>query len=466
MNSILFRSISLFVLILFFSSCENNVELVSLESNNNTTVIQISDQRIDPDKNVLDETDGINVSNLFRTSSMARNYGKNSVSNIETVYDTNHHPLMYVVNYGKNEGFTIVSATKNYLPIVAYSERGSFDLKKMEENAPYYWNICKSTIAKADEIFADSIKEKYRMQWTKYERIPEISLDSRALPDTEVEKLKKEQIAIWQAKGYTCREFSAITYLLPEQDANAIIEDICHHTDPEYDCMETTILINKSLDGWVHHVEPLLSTTWGQGYPFNLQVVNNYPAGCVATAMAQIMNYHQWPLRYNWANMSTSYPNVIASFFKEIGTSVHMSYGVNGSSASNQNAYNAFVNNYSYRAQLVNHTDNKANENLENGLPVYMSGDDGKVGHAWVCDGVKIYQYGEEVSVIILFVNNPSRRSIHNEPYYYVARINTYTSDYYHMNWGWNGSNDGWFANSNISYKNSRKDIVDITPNR
>lgn len=465
MKSIIFRRILALMLIFTFYSCEKDEELVSLESNENISVAQANDLLVDADKNILDETDGVNVSNLFRKKSIARHCENDFVSSIETVYDSNCHPLMYVVNYGDNGGFTIVSATKNYLPIVAYSESGSFDLKKMEENAPDYWDICKSTIAEADAIFADSIKERYRMQWIRYERIPEINSDSRALSDAEVEKLKKEQIAIWQAKGYTCREFSAITYLLPEYDANSIIEDICHHTDPEYDCMETTILLNKSLNGWVHHVEPLLSTTWGQGYPFNLQVANGYPAGCVATAMAQIMNYHQWPLRYNWANMNTSCPNVIASFFKEIGTSVHMSYGTDGSFASNQNAYNAFINNYSYGAQLVNHTDNKVYENLEKGLPVYMAGDDGKVGHAWVCDGVQIYQYGEEVSVIMLFVANPSR-GLHNEPYYYVARINTYTSDYYHMNWGWNGSNDGWFANSNISYKNNRKDIIDIAPAR
>lgn len=465
MKSIIFRSISVLMLIFTFYSCEKDEELVSLESNENISVAQVNDLLVDADKNILDETDGVNVSNLFRKKTIARHCENDFVSSIETVYDSNCHPLMYVVNYGDNGGFTIVSATKSYLPIVAYSESGSFDIQKMEENAPDYWDICKSTIAEADAIFADSIKERYRMQWIRYERIPKINSDSRALSDAEVEKLKKEQIAIWQAKGYTCREFSAITYLLPEYDANAIIQDICHHTDPEYDCMETTILLNKSLNGWVHHVEPLLSTTWGQGYPFNLQITSGYPAGCVATAMAQIMNYHQWPQRYNWANMSTAYPNVIASFFKEIGTSVHMSYGADGSSATNQNAYNAFINNYSYGAQLVNHTDNKVNENLEKGLPVYMAGDDGKVGHAWVCDGVQIYQYGEEVSAIMLFVANPSR-SLHNEPYYYVGRINTYTSDYYHMNWGWNGSNDGWFANSNISYKNNRKDIIDIVPAR
>ena len=30
---------------------------------------------------------------------------------------------------------------------------------------------------------------------------------------------------------------------------------------------------------------------------------------------------------------------------------------------------------------------------------------------------------------------------------------------YFHMNWGWKGTNDGWFVENNIEYTTSRKDI-------
>ena len=30
---------------------------------------------------------------------------------------------------------------------------------------------------------------------------------------------------------------------------------------------------------------------------------------------------------------------------------------------------------------------------------------------------------------------------------------------YFHMNWGWKGTNDGWFVDNNIEYTTSRKDI-------
>lgn len=91
-----------------------------------------------------------------------------------------------------------------------------------------------------------------------------------------------------------------------------------------------------------------------------------------------------------------------------------------------------------------------------------MAGDDGHKEHAWICDGIQVYQYGKEVSAIMLFPIGKS--GIMGETCYYAGRINQYTTDYYHRIWGWDDINDGWFANSNIPYKNNRKDIVNIAP--
>ena len=50
-------------------------------------------------------------------------------------------------------------------------------------------------------------------------------------------------------------------------------------------------------------VNPLMTTFWDQGWPYNMLCptyngdTERAVTGCVATAMAQIMNYHEWPLR-------------------------------------------------------------------------------------------------------------------------------------------------------------------------
>lgn len=55
-------------------------------------------------------------------------------------------------------------------------------------------------------------------------------------------------------------------------------------------------------------VAPLLESRWdqkeAQGSPcYNYYTPNNYPCGCVATAIAQVMRFHQWP-RENVANVT------------------------------------------------------------------------------------------------------------------------------------------------------------------
>ena len=49
---------------------------------------------------------------------------------------------------------------------------------------------------------------------------------------------------------------------------------------------------------------PLLTTKWGQEYPYNAKVryligdkTYQFMTGCVATAMAQVMHYHRFPRR-------------------------------------------------------------------------------------------------------------------------------------------------------------------------
>lgn len=50
-------------------------------------------------------------------------------------------------------------------------------------------------------------------------------------------------------------------------------------------------------------VTPLLSTKWGQTWPFNAMLPETdgelSVAGCVATAMAQVVNYYRWPENFN-----------------------------------------------------------------------------------------------------------------------------------------------------------------------
>ncbi len=113
-------------------------------------------------------------------------------------------------------------------------------------------------------------------------------------------------------------------------------------------------------------VAPLIRTGWGQEGPFSskcpMSGKERCVVGCVATAMAQVMNYHQWPIQgigshtipetsyfanfgattYDWENMLDIYHGVdytdaqedaVATLMYHCGVAVDMEYGTNSSGA-------------------------------------------------------------------------------------------------------------------------------------
>lgn len=200
-------------------------------------------------------------------------------------------------------------------------------------------------------------------------------------------------------------------------------------------------------------VSPLVRTYWDQSEPFNNACPSNGSGtavtGCVATAMAQVMNYWEHPARgtgshsywhstfgqlsanfgntvYDWDHMKNGYitgytnteANAVATLMYHCGVAVEMNYGINSSGASSSDVPDALMTYFGYSSEMFlsyknSYTNaqwiNMLKTELNNGRPVYYSGRSSSSGHAFVCDG-----YDE--------------------------------SDYFHFNWGWGGSRDGYYA--------------------
>jgi len=76
---------------------------------------------------------------------------------------------------------------------------------------------------------------------------------------------------------------------------------------------------------------------------------------------------------------------------------------------------------------------------------------------AWCCDGYKKIDYHDEYTVWVI------ADSAYPDFDYEVAGSlykDPHTVYYYHINWGNNGSNDGWFLLSGIDYSSNIKDII------
>ena len=184
---------------------------------------------------------------------------------------------------------------------------------------------------------------------------------------------------------------------------------------------EVIVQTRSTVDG--DPIKPMLETSWHQREPYNNLCREGCPAGCVAVAMAQIMNYHKWPKQtteiipsdnyyklpeigittIDWENILPSYTssateqqkNAVATLMKLCGTAVHMNYSKAGSAADDDDAMLAFGKYFDYpNCNLIsrNGLEDRWNEiiynELKNGRPVYYSGyNEERGGHAFVVDG-------------------------------------------------------------------------------
>ena len=198
-------------------------------------------------------------------------------------------------------------------------------------------------------------------------------------------------------------------------------------------------------------VEPMVKTKWNQNSPFNLMcpVINGGRSmtGCVATAMAQVAKFHQWPekgvgsheyyyngswisldfskISYDWANMLDSYEGTtserqniaVAQLMYACGVSTDMQYSPIESGTADVFVASALVDYFNYDKNIryaerdyfgMLEWEEFIYNQLKDYGPVQYSGSSSSGGHSFVCDG--------------------------------------YSDDgFFHINWGWGGMSDGFF---------------------
>ncbi len=307
---------------------------------------------------------------------------------------------LYAMNVGTN-GFVIVAADDRSTPILGYSTEGSFDISSI---APAMDEYLKGFVEQIDYAIENDIpaSDEIVQQW-----------------------------ALVKATG--------------------------------------NITASKN----TNTVDPLLSLTWNQNYPYNLYCPidaggpgGHVYVGCTSTAMAMIMKYWGYPVHgigsktytpsgypQQSVNFSTAHyeydimpDNItidssmeqitaVAYFMYHCAVSLGTSFGPGGSNAYPSDVPGVMKNNFAYSTETAGKNKNSYSTSawiallkgdLDLGRPIHYSGWNsyGGGGHSFVCDG-----YDE--------------------------------SDYFHFNWGWSGSGDGFFAlgalyvgNYDFSYNN------------
>jgi hypothetical protein len=199
-------------------------------------------------------------------------------------------------------------------------------------------------------------------------------------------------------------------------------------------------------------IDPLITTTWDQGEPYNLQCpmdgVYRSVTGCVATALAQAMYYYKWPASspalpaystytksiavsalpattFKWDLMKDSYnygetgaaSDAVAELMRYCGQIFQMDYTSDyGSAAYLSPETVAQYFNYSSEMQEIyryyfstSQWEELIYNELTAGRPVLYSGSSTSGGHQFICDGYD-------------------------------------GSGLFHFNWGWGGFSDGFFV--------------------
>lgn len=251
-------------------------------------------------------------------------------------------------------------------------------------------------------------------------------------------------------------------------------------------------------------VQPLIKTQWHQVYPYNAEcpIDPRYDAGkedfylqfglsirgvtgCVATAMAQVMNYYKYPacghgsisyktrslsipqsmdfstMPFDWDNMLDTYvdgdytdvqKNAIARLMHVCGNSVVMDYTQGGSGAQNPDLAYALIHYFDYNPNIRHYVKNNfsstewediIHNDLENGRPIIYTG-----------QGLQTYEDGSTVSYGHAFVLDGCN-----------------SEGLYHINWGYNGKYDGYFELTALDIDDSNYNldqamVCNITPQK
>ena len=361
---------------------------------------------------------------------------------------------MYLIQL-QPKGWVLVSADDIADPILAYSFEDTIDDKtEMPPQVKWLLGEYDTQISEARKKGEHKAKQDSEKLWKKYKKDPQLFIQEEN--NNEVIKSSDENVVTSESIGVTV----------------------------------TSVRWGDLAD----YEDDLIKTTWGQGQyynsncPYDAQAPNDQHAvtGCVATAMAQIMRFHMWPVvgnssysytdnnefkkkgsddplcpaaygyqtanfgatSYNFAYMPegslSSYNDYVAQLMKHAGISVKMDYGRDASATWGERVPNALQSYFRYWtdgfSDRSNYNDNdwgiKIRQNIRQGFPVY-------------------YQAADPINGAHAFV---------------ITGFEAEGMKYYYMNFGWYGYFNGWYRLKSITpfvynFSDAHAAIFHIKPN-
>ncbi len=219
------------------------------------------------------------------------------------------------------------------------------------------------------------------------------------------------------------------------------------------------------------NIPAFMNVVFGTRSPYNKYIPEREgygpPVGCVPVTLAQIAKYYEHPSKlmndipsydhilsttpdtiyhiegqkaegrtYNWGLILNHYKkdtteefnNEVAKLMWDCARSVETTFAQSGSAALTDMFFYSLIHYFDYNSDSLKLLSRKKyfreewldiiHEELSKKRPIYMSGTSDNGGHAFICDG--------------------------------------YVDGFLHINWGWNGANDGYFDVDILDYNNNK----------
>ena len=398
-------------------------------------------------------------------------------------------PMMYVVNYDKG-GFARISATRDYMPILAYSEDGYFDVSSIQGGLSL-WVDETMTAVEASGEQADSVKTAMNRLWRVYEEDSAKATDA-ALPtrstsstgyDAYIERCEELMNEYWD-DGWNFTSLDNARYVFEEAGFLDAYEQLCNsaefnNSDPGHS------IVGWKMGSSTESYGPMLQTQWHQDAPFN-NLCDGSLAGCGVIALSQVMKYYEFPqsFSYNgyyfdWTTIptevnATSNQSYLIKFVRDITNTrplqlsdvswVTPSDMENGIELLGYNVIRQDDNIYDVEREVLrNHRPvimlgHRTNSTNLPGSLEYIGN-----SHFWVVDGVR----SVESDVFMVFAEwQPNDCGEFTQSYYSIDNPNILsgvTTLYYHYNYGWGYGHNAWYV-YNYDYKYLRQNYFISRP--
>lgn len=383
---------------------------------------------------------------------------------VSTIKDSKGSPAIYVINLSEG-GYVLVSATKDYNPVLAYCPKGKFELSEDTPAPLKCWIENTAEYASGNiELSADSVA-KYRKMWKGFESgTIQQKPSSRAASSTggisydesvRLREIIADYETEWSRNGCTYQSVENFPDFDINDDQNKYKLLVEPHIYPRYiyDYQYLTYNVQRT-ENITYSEGKITNTEWGQEKEFNqsfplLDNNKHAAAGCLTVAAAQLMYYYRHPATYNWDAMPKYYGNkVISDLMLEICTGAHGDYQLDSTPIHNDSiVIQLQAMGYNVSRLKPDNKEGVINE-LRKGHPVIASSEllprpVGKLhdGHSWLISGgrTKIITRGYDEWWTFLTKDNFS--------VFQSTQTSQYAEYYlYYVNWGWYGSCDGYYA--------------------